>query len=131
MENPQRYDIDRIKCLAKQKGIKIKHICKELGLSETYLSNCKNGKDRMTDERLFKIARMLDTTYEYLTDQTDDPDPHSAAKQAESPEEKLIHTMIERAMQLSPEQIEILQEVFESKEEDFDRALSVLKAMKG
>ena len=124
-------NIDKIKSLAKNKGIKIGFICEKLGVNHTYLSNVATGKNTMSDERIFKIARMLDTTYEYLTDQTDDPDPHSAIKQAESPEEKLIHTMIERAMQLSPEQIEILQEVFESKEEDFDRIISVLQAMRG
>lgn len=125
-------NVNKTKSLAKAKGIKISHVCTELGFGHTYLNDIAKGKGKPPDDSaIFKIARMLDTTYEYLTDQTDDPDPHSAAKQAESPEEKLIHTVIERAMQLSPEQIEILQEVFESKEEDFDRALSVWKAMRG
>ena len=65
-------NIDRIKELAKEKGIKIKYICSQLGLAETYLSNVKNGKDRMTDERLQKIADILDTTVEYLTGETDE-----------------------------------------------------------
>ena len=64
-------NIDKIKALAKEKGIKIKYICSQLGLSETYLSNVKNGKDRMTDERLAIIAQILGTTTEYLTDKTD------------------------------------------------------------
>lgn len=66
-------NIDKIKILAKEQGIKIKFICSQLGLSETYLSNIKNGKDRMTDERLEKIAEILHTTPEYLRDETDDP----------------------------------------------------------
>lgn len=65
-------NIDRIKELAKEKGIKIKFICSQLGLAETYLSNVKNGKDRMTDERLQKIADILDTTVEYLTGESDE-----------------------------------------------------------
>ena len=65
-------NIDRIKELAKEKGIKIKYICSQLGLAETYLSNVKNGKDRMTDERLQKIADILDTTVEYLTGESDE-----------------------------------------------------------
>lgn len=68
-------NIDKIKALAKKRGLKIKFICSELGLAETYLSNVKNGKDRMTDERLYTIANILGTTYEYLTDQTDDSAP--------------------------------------------------------
>lgn len=68
-------NIDRIKNLARQKGVKIKYICAQLGLAETYLSNVKNGKDRMTQDRLEQIADILGTTVEYLTDQTDDPAP--------------------------------------------------------
>ena len=68
-------NIDRIKNLAKEKGIKIKYICAQLGLAETYLSNVKNGKDRMTNDRLSRIAVMLDTTVDYLADLTDDPTP--------------------------------------------------------
>jgi transcriptional regulator with XRE-family HTH domain len=68
-------NIDRIKNLARQKGVKIKYICAQLGLAETYLSNVKNGKDRMTQDRLEQIADILGTTIEYLTDQTDDPSP--------------------------------------------------------
>ena len=68
-------NIDKIKSLAKEQGIKIKFICSSLGLSETYLSNIKNGKDRMTPDRLEKIAELLHTTPAYLMDETDDPSP--------------------------------------------------------
>ena len=68
-------NIDKIKNLAKSQGIKIKYICSSLGLSETYLSNVKNGKDRMTPDRLAIIADLLHTTPEYLMDETDDPTP--------------------------------------------------------
>lgn len=64
-------NIDKIKSLARERGIKIKYLCSELGLSETYLSNVKNGRDRMTDRRLETIAQMLNTTVEYLRDETD------------------------------------------------------------
>ena len=124
-------NINRIKDLAKSKGISITYICEQFGAGRGYLNDVARGKNTMSDERIFKVAKILDTTYEYLTDMTDDPAPDSAAKKAESPEERLIHTVIERVMQLPPEQVEILQNVFESKEEDFTRAMSVLKAMKG
>ena len=65
----------KIKCLAKEKGIKIGYICEQLGLAHTYLSDVAKGKNTMSDERIHKIARILNTTYEYLTDQTDDPKP--------------------------------------------------------
>lgn len=72
MDNITNVNIDKIKSLAKEQGVKIKFICcSKLGLSETYLSNVKNGKDRMTPERLEIIAETLNTTVEYLTDQTE------------------------------------------------------------
>lgn len=71
--SPQE-QIDKIKSLAKSKGIKIKYICLQLGLSETYLANVRNGRDRMTPERLEIIARILETTPEYLKGETDNPE---------------------------------------------------------
>ena len=71
MDNLNNANIDKIKSLAKEQGVKIKFICSKLGLAETYLSNVKNGKDRMTMERLEIIADTLNTTVEYLTDQSD------------------------------------------------------------
>lgn len=65
-------NIDKIKSLAQERGIKIKYLCAKLGLSETYLSNVKNGRDRMTDERLEIIADLLGTTVAYLNDETDE-----------------------------------------------------------
>ena len=124
-------NINKVKELCKTKGVKQGFLCSQLGVGYSYLNDVTKGKNTMSDERIFKVAKILDTTYEYLTDMTDDPAPDSAAKKAESPEERLIHTVIERVMQLPPEQVEILQNVFESKEEDFKRAMSVLKAMKG
>lgn len=59
--------IDRIKSLAKEKGIKLKFICSKLGVAESYIGNVKSGRDRMTPERLEIIADILDTTPEYLS----------------------------------------------------------------
>ncbi len=72
-------DIQRIKALAHEKGLKIKYLCAQLGLSETYLSNVQNGRDRMTEERLEKIAELLNTTTAYLQGTTDEkgrPEKH-------------------------------------------------------
>ena len=65
-------DIQRIKALAREQGIKIKYLCAQLGLAETYLSNVQNGRDRMTDERLERIAELLNTTPAYLNGETDE-----------------------------------------------------------
>jgi transcriptional regulator with XRE-family HTH domain len=122
-------NIDKIKTLAKSKGISISFICGQFGAGRGYLNDIARGKNTMSDDRIFKVARLLGTTYDYLTDLTDDPDPNYAAKQAESPEEKLIHKVIERTMAMTSDQIDTLDKIFSMEDDDLDHILSVLKVM--
>lgn len=64
--------IDRIKALTKEKGISLSFICGKLGLARNYLSEVKNGKAKLTDDRLAIIADILNTTPEYLKGETDE-----------------------------------------------------------
>ncbi len=120
-------NIDRIKSLIKDKGLKQKHICAQLGLAETYLSNVKNGKDKMTEERLIKIASMLGTTYEYLTDQSDDPNPPRLSQIAPTEEERLVHKLMELLPSLSAEQRDTISRLFSLPESEMNRALEMLR----
>lgn len=122
-------NIDKIKTLAKSKGISISFICEQFGAGRGYLNDIARGKNTMSDDRIFKVARLLGTTYDYLTDVTDDPDPNYAAKQAESPEEKLIHKVIERTTTMTGDQIDTLDKIFSMEDDDLDHILSVLKVM--
>lgn len=63
--------IDRLLMLAKEKGISQAFICSKLGLSRTYLSDVRNGKARLSEERISAIADLLNTTPEYLKGETD------------------------------------------------------------
>lgn len=101
-------NIGKIKELAKSRGIKIKFICSQLGLSETYLSNVKNGKDRMTEERLFKIAKILGTSFEYLTDMTDDPEPDFIIRTAGTLQDKLQNEVITKMNSTTEEQKKLI-----------------------
>lgn len=65
----------KIRGLCKQKGIKQSFLCEQLGLGRTYFNDVDRGKNTMSDERIHKIAKMLNTSYAYLTDETDDPAP--------------------------------------------------------
>lgn len=74
-------NIPKIKALIKQNGLKISHVCSQLGLSHTYFADVAAGKTTMPNDRIYKVAELLNTSYEYLTDQTDDPlspDMHKA-----------------------------------------------------
>ena len=68
-------NVNKIKSKAKEKGIKIGFLCEQVGMKDTYLADVARGKNRMTDERLAKIAEILGTSTAYLSDETDDPAP--------------------------------------------------------
>ena len=65
---------DRIKALAKDKGIKIGFICSQIGEVQNYIAEVKTGKRKMKPEKLEIIAEILGTTPEYLRGETDDPE---------------------------------------------------------
>lgn len=104
-------NINKIKQLAREKGIKIKFICAQLGLSETYLSNVKNGRDHMTDERLSAIANILGTTVEYLNDETEE----KCRTTDFSPNSVILYGTTDKLIEkhLNPEQIELLRKIIE------------------
>jgi transcriptional regulator with XRE-family HTH domain len=120
-------DIDRVKQLIKDKGLKQKHICAQLGLSETYLSNVKNGKDKMTVERLNKIAAMLDTSYEYLTNQTDNPLPAELTRITQSQDETVALSLIGKLSTLTEDQKNTFARLFALSGDNFNRAMEILK----
>ena len=69
-------NINKIRTLCKGKGLKMSYLASKLGLKNSYFADVANGKNTMSAERISFIANLLGTTYEYLTDRTDDPDRH-------------------------------------------------------
>ncbi len=63
--------IDRIKELAKERGIKQKYICSKFGVAESYLSDVANGKTAISEARIKIAANILNTTPAYLKGETD------------------------------------------------------------
>ena len=68
-------NVDRIKELSKSHGISLKYFCDLFGKTRTYLADVRSGKNKMDESELGQIADILETTVEYLTDETDDPSP--------------------------------------------------------
>lgn len=64
-------NVDKIKALANEQGLKLGFVCSQLGLTESFFRNVKKGKTKITDDRLATIANILNTTPEYLRDETD------------------------------------------------------------
>lgn len=73
-------NIDRIKALAKQRGFKLGHLCALMGEDQNYLNKVKLGLRRMDDNRIAFLAEKLGTTFAYLTDVSDDPNPRPENK---------------------------------------------------
>ena len=75
-----KVNIDKIKSLAKEKGISIAYICESVGMGRGYLNDIRksNGGD-IPDERLNIIVNILNTTADYLADKTDQKEPPADA----------------------------------------------------
>lgn len=93
-------NIPKIKAMCKEKGIKQGFICAQFGVGSSYLNDVAKGKNSMSDERIAKVAEILDTSYGYLTDQTDDPAPVIGEPIPKSDLEKLQDMTIDMVRQL-------------------------------
>ena len=64
-------NIEKIIELAKEKGIKMKYFCDQFGKQRSFMTDIKNRKNFLEEEQLQFVATELNTTVEYLTDQTE------------------------------------------------------------
>lgn len=102
-------NVDKIKALAKYKGISVTYLCQQFGMGRGYLNDVAKAGGKMPDDRIRKIAEALDTSYDYLTDQTDDPAPHTDVLSSE--EKTIVNHMVEVLREVDEEQREILTNV--------------------
>ena len=65
------FNFDRLNELSKEKGISKSFICKKLGKSRSFFVDAAKGKCSVSDNDIYIIANVLDTTPEYLTGKTD------------------------------------------------------------
>lgn len=71
--------VSRIKQRAKSRGVTMTYLCDLLGKRKSFLTDVRNGNDRIKDDQLAVIADFLYTTVEYLKGETDDPEGKQAA----------------------------------------------------
>lgn len=102
-------NINKIKDLCQSRGIKQTYLCEQLGLQKVYLNDVAKRGGKMPDDRIRKIADTLGTSYEYLTDQTDDPAPHTDVLSSE--EKTIVNHMVEVLREVDEEQRQILTNV--------------------
>lgn len=66
--------VNRIKQRAKNRGVTMTYLCDLIGKRKSFLTDVRNGNDRIKDEQLAVIAEFLCTTVEYLKGVTDNPE---------------------------------------------------------
>lgn len=64
-------NMHKVKQLMKEKGLKVQFVCDKLGASRYKLYDWERGKSTPTESEIRKLAALLDTSAEYLTDRTD------------------------------------------------------------
>jgi len=89
-------NISKIKQLTKEQGKTITYVCKCIGQGPWYLNDVAQEKTTISDEDLSIIADILNTTPEYLRDETDQ-------KEKSATEEKPLPDILYRYNELSEE----------------------------
>ena len=78
--------IQKIRQLAKSKGVTLPYLCQCIGKRANFLSDVKLGNASISSNELAIIADKLNTTVEYLTGETDNPANSEPDSQSESDE---------------------------------------------
>lgn len=111
-------NIDRVKSLAKSKGMSITYLCSAVGQGPYYLNDVKNKQNgNMPEERLKIIAKTLGTTVEYLRGETDEP------------EIKKDSVDNWNGVRMSAERKKIMDVIASLSDEDAERVAKVLEAI--
>ncbi|MBR5202665.1 MAG: helix-turn-helix transcriptional regulator [Clostridia bacterium] len=91
-------ELDRIDGLAKEKGIKLSFICKQINRSESYFRQIRAGRSNITEDVLCQIAEVLNTTPEYLHGKTDVKEKATPVSEGGLTDEELAWLSIFRSL---------------------------------
>lgn len=125
------FNIDKTRNLIKQRGLKIGKVCEMLGYKDTFLADVARGKQSISEENVYKVAQILGTSFEYLMDMTDDPDPNFLVKLTESTEERIVHEVMGKLADMPEDQKETLSRLLKLPDEEFRRAMDMFNIMWG
>lgn len=125
-------NVDKIKNMAKKQGITVAFLCQKCGMDRGYLNDVAKRGGKMPDDRIRKIADTLGTSYEYLTDQTDDPTSPTIDKDVlSSQEEAVVKHMVEVLREVDENQREILVDVLLLPADEITQVLQGVKMIMG
>ena len=81
---------ERVKLLCKKTGISQKHLTDMIGRKNTYLNDVWNGKCTLKNEDLTEFAKILGTSCEYLSGETDNQKRQDSENEASAEDEELL-----------------------------------------
>jgi transcriptional regulator with XRE-family HTH domain len=123
-------NIQKIKTLADKQGIKYGKICEAVGKKHTYLNDIAKGTVKnVPEENVFVFAKLLGTSFEYLMDITDDPDPNFLLKLSESIEERIVSEVMDKLAEMPEEQKSTLEKLLKLPDDEFSRVLDALNLL--
>lgn len=95
-------NIEKFLSLLKERGVSQAHIGRVFGKSRHFVLDIKNGATTLNDEQIKIVAEILQTTPEYLTDQTEE----KGIKKETARNDDLNARFVKLFMRLSPEEQE-------------------------
>lgn len=128
------FNINKAISLIEANGLKKGKFCTDkLGVPRQYLDELERGKrkiENVPEDVVLKMARELGTSFEYLMDITDDPDPNFLAKTSESLEERIVHEVMYKLAEMTSEEKEDLSGLLNLPPEEFKRALDMVNILR-
>ena len=121
-------NINKVFELINKSGLKKESICEQIGKSRFYLNDVKRGKSSMSEETAIQLASILGTSFEYLIDLTDDPDPNFIGRTAEALHDK-VSLILASVAAMSDDEQEILHKLVALPEEKRAKMLAAIDMM--
>lgn len=105
--------IDKIKSLAKEKGVSITFLCQSIGQGAYYFNDVKRRGGTIPEDRLTAIANILNTTTDYLNGKTEQKEKPA---ESEVDVDKLIRDILSFPLDKKLEFFEKFKEIMEDGE---------------
>lgn len=100
---------ERIKEWIGDHDLKQKALAKELGITDSVMSNCLTGRSQMPIEMLVKLAELFGVSVDYLAGVTDDPEPPVRMTRAEGQLLEMYRTLSHDQQEAVHNQVQFFQ----------------------
>lgn len=126
-------NINRVISKIEEKGYKKGKFCTDiLHIPREYLSEIARGKrsaNNVPEEIVFQMAEVLETSFEYLMDMTDDPDPKFLLNLTLTTQEKLLAEVADRVNKMTEKQARIIKKLLDLPSDKQDKVFEAVEMM--